>query len=191
MNFVAGTRSDGTVMPAATLPPEFATRLPGQIWVNGAARSTRGYVPTNFDQLLAEVGYEAFDFGDGTTLQFSGGNQGSYTMTMSVIVDGELVNAQLKGGYVYSVSGTHHSTMTFSMTLSTVWLSWAGGSFNGTVQQLATLSGEAFPTRITAVASFESLVAGTASMTVLFTNGTQQTDTATFDEDTGLDFGFL
>lgn len=191
INAVAGTRSSGEFVPAGFIGAQFVSRSPGTVWVNGAPRATRGYVPATFAQLLEEGGVDAFYFGEGVTVNFSGGNTGSYTISISTVLEGELVYAQIRGTYSYVVEGVNQNRMTFSMTLGTLSLSSASVSFQGTIYQLAREAGEILPVRFTATAEFSSMVSGTATVSVLFTSGAQESETVTFDGENGLDFAFF
>jgi hypothetical protein len=188
---VAGTKSSGEFVPAAVIEARFFSRSPGFVSVNGAARATRGYVPASFGELRSETGLDVFDFGEDVGVSFSGGNSGNYAITMDTIIEGELVHGVLRGTYGYVVDVANQNRMTFTMTFSTLSLSSASVSFEGTIYQLASMVGEILPVRITAAADFVSAVSGTATVTVLFTSGAQQSETLTYDEENGLDFAFF
>lgn len=191
INAVNGTRSDGQLIIASTITQAFASKQPGQITINGLSRSTRGYVPASFNDLLNELGYDVFDFGAGTSVQFSGGDTGTYVMAINDVIEGEAVRIQLNGTYSYIAGGTNHSRLTFSLTFGSLSLTSASVSFNGTVYDLSRAAGEPVPARVTAIADFESFLTGTATITVLYTNNSQESTTVSFDENGGLDFGFL
>jgi len=188
---VAGRKSNDEMLPAAALQAQFASRNAGGVLVNGIAQPTRGYVPESFDELLAEAGFEAFDFGAGTSTRFSGGNNGTYTVTGDTWVEGDAVHFVVSGSYSYSAGGANRNVMTFSVTFDRVYLRSGGVVFDDTVQHMAELVEEVLPARITAVADFASAVSGTATMTVRYTDGSQDVAGGVFDLDRELDFQFL
>lgn len=188
---VDGTLSDGTLRPSRSLSAEFASGKTGMVSVDNVPRRTRGFIPVSFDDLLQEAGFSAFDFGEGVTMQLSGGNNGTYLVSENTVIEGEAVLIQLSGSYSYAVSGESQNRMTFSLTFANVSATSASASFRGTISELASLTGEVLPVRITAVAEFTSSVSGTATITLLYTNGMQETVQTDFDLDSGLDFRFL
>ena len=188
---VAGRKSNDEMLPAAALQAQFASRNAGGVLVNGIAQPTRGYVPESFDELLAEAGFEAFDFGAGTSTRFSGGNNGTYTVTGDTWVEGDAVHFVVSGSYSYSAGGANRNVMTFSVTFDRVYLRSGGVVFDDTVQHMAELVEEVLPARIMAVADFASAVSGTATMTVRYTDGSQDVAGGVFDLDRELDFQFL
>lgn len=191
LNAVAGTRSSGEWVPASFILAELGSRLPGSVAVNGVPRQTRGFVPASFDALWEEMGGDAIDFGEGVRVTFSGGNAGSYSMAGEFFVEGERVNATLTGNYSYAVAGTNQNQMTFTLRFDRIVMSWASGSFNNTVRELANQSGEALPVSVSAVANFESGTTGTATMTVTLTSGVRDSFFTEFDAENDLDFGFF
>lgn len=188
---VGGTLSSGEAVPPGTLDGQFVSRSPGSVSVNGAPQVARGYLPPSFDEALAESGLNALDFGSEGSIQFSGGNNGTYAIALDEWVDGELVHARLTGRYSYEVFGTNQDQVTFSLTFERIELSAASGSFSGTIQEMARLAGQPLPVRITAAMKFESLVNGTASMTIVYTSGRQDSYSTVFDLDHELDFQFF
>lgn len=188
---VAGTKSSGDFVPAAVIEVRFLSRAPGFVSVNGALRATRGYVPPTFAEMLSESGADVLDFGDGVNVDFSGGNSGNYTITIDTVIEGESVHGVMRGTYSYVVAGTNQNKMTFTMNFSTLSLSSASVSFQGTIYQLANMTEEVLPVRIAATAEFESAVRGSATLNILLTSGQQLTESMTFDEANGLDFAFF
>lgn len=188
---VGGTLSSGEAVPAGAIASQFVSRAPGSVTVNGAAQTARGYLPRSFDDALAESGLNALDFGSAGSVQFSGGNNGTYAIALDEWVDGELVHARLTGRYSYEVFGTNQDQMTFSLTFERIELSTASVSFRGTIQEMARLADERLPVRITAMMRFESLVNGTATMTIAYTSGAQDSYSTVFDLEHELDFQFF
>ena len=81
--------------------------------------------------------------------------------------------------------------MTFSMSLDTLTITVDGETFTGTIYSLAQEIGEPMPTRITATAEYTSMTSGSYTMTILYTNGQTDSESGSFDDANGLNFGFL
>lgn len=191
INAVGGTLSSGVALPPSGIDARFASKAPSSIVVDGVARSTRGLIPASFDELLDEAGFDALDFGDGAAVRFSGGNTGTYAITINTAIEGILVSGQITGGYSYVVTGENQNRMTFTLGFDRILLSGAGLSFNGTVQSLAEEAGEPLPVRISATVEYTTMTTGTFAMAVTYTNGFVEQHSGTFDEERGLDFEFL
>ncbi|HVU22568.1 MAG TPA: hypothetical protein VHE13_00480 [Opitutus sp.] len=187
---VDGGLSSGDVVPAGSITARFSSRLPGSVSVNGSSHATRGLLPSTFDEVLAESGLNTLDFGD-VGLHFSGGNNGTYTLSENDYIEDVYVALGLTGGYSYAVSGANLNVMTFSMTLTKISFSAGTDSFSGTPRQFADLAGVPAPTRVTAVVQLDSSVSGTATIRIDYTSGPSDSYSDYFDLDHELDFGFF
>jgi len=190
INAVAGTLSSGDPVPVGTISTQFTSLNSGNVTVNGATYSTHALLSPSFDTMLSESGLNRIDFGD-DSLVFSGGNNGTYAMTLSEYVDGDFVSIRLTGNYSYSVSGAHQNVMNLTVTFGYITLSSGSASFSGTVQQLANESETPVPTRLTVGVQLDSSVSGTGSMTVDYTSGPPAVYSDYFDLDHDLNFGFF
>jgi hypothetical protein len=188
---VGGTLSSGETLPAASIDSQFVSRAPGSVSVNGVKHSTRGFVPASFDTLLNEESFSTLDFGNGASVHFSGGNNGTYSIAVNTFIEGQAVFVRLGGTYRYSVSGTNQNLMTFSLSFDTLFVSAGSTTFSGTLYDLANMAGEILPVRITASAEYTSLTTGNYTLSLAYTNGQQESYSGTFDDRNGLDFGFL
>jgi hypothetical protein len=188
---IDGTKSSGELVPAKTVEGGLLSKQPGSVSVNGASRTTSGYVPISFAAMQQAEGFKTFYFGPNVSLQFSGGNTGTYTLTQADETDAGPVQIQLSGTYSYVISSSNQNLVSFTQTLDAIKVTSNTVSFSGSIYDLANLGATVFPVRISVSAEYLTQSSGTATLTVVLTNGSQQSQTITFGRDHPLDFSLL